>query len=97
MIIIKHKMEDDMYNVEAEIEVSEAATTDKPIRALIQMLRLEGYSDYSILKNIGQIYEEMAEDLHNSSTYILDHLTEEDEFKDEENVPISLQDLINKE
>ena len=42
-------MKDDMYNVEAEIEISEDATTDKPIRALIQMLRLEGYSDYSIL------------------------------------------------
>lgn len=97
MIIIKNKMKDDMYNVEAEIEISEDATTDKPIRALIQMLRLEGYSDYSILKNMGQIYEEMAEDLHNSSAYILDHLTEEDKFKDEENAPISLQDLINKE
>lgn len=97
MITIKHKIKDDMYNMEAEIEISEEATTDKPIRALIQMLRLEGYSDYSILRNLEQVCEEMADELHDSSIYILDHLTEADEFEDEEDAPISLQDLINQE
>lgn len=97
MITIKHKIKDDIYNVEAEIEINEEATTDKPIRALIQMLRLEGYSDYNILRSLEQVREEMADELHCSSIYILDHLTETDELEDEEDAPISLQDLINQE